>query len=273
MHVRCVAEAIVVIAIAASVPAQAQNNATFFRTSDLAWAGVFSVASFGISRFDPPIAKWFQQPEHQRNTAMRRTAEAFTHLQETTLTIAGIATYGLAALTRARSVETVALHASESIVAASITNQIIRGPLGRARPKDATPIFEDQYEFHWFNGFRHFQYRAFPSIHSSSAFAAATTIVLETRHRDPGATWYVAPIAYALASGPGYARMYLGQHWASDIFMGAFVGAFYGQRVVDYAHAHPNNPVDRFFLGKHLTSGASLVPMKGGVSFSYGLQF
>jgi len=272
VHVRCIAAAIV-FSIAASVSARAQNNATFFKSSDLAWAGVFSVASFGISRFDPSIAKWFQQPERQRNRAMRRTAEALTHIQETTLTIAGIATYGIAALTRAKSLETVALHTSESIVAASITNQIIRGPLGRARPKDATPIFEDQYEFHWWNGFRHFQYRAFPSIHSSSAFAAATTIVLETRHRDPGATWYVAPIVYTLASGPGYARMYLGQHWASDVFTGALVGAFYGQRVVDYAHAHPNNPVDRFFLGKHLTSGLSLVPMKGGMSFSYGLQF
>ena len=272
MHLRQVAGAIGVCSMGAWAQAGAQS-ATFFKASDIAVAGGFTIGSYGVSRFDPRIAKWFQQPEHQRNTAMRRTAEAFTHIQETTLTIAGIATYGIAALTRARTTETVALHATEAIVLASVTNQIIRAPLGRARPKDATPIWEDQYEFHWFNGFRNFQYRAFPSIHSSSAFAAATVVVLETHNRDPSATWYVAPIAYALASGPGYARMYLGQHWASDIFMGAFVGAFYGQRVVDYAHAHPNNPVDRFFLGKSLTTGPSLVPMKGGVSFSYGFKW
>jgi membrane-associated phospholipid phosphatase len=162
---------------------------------------------------------------------------------------------------------------SESVVAASLTSQIIRGPVGRARPKDATPIFDDPYEFHWFKGFGHFEYRAFPSIHSSSAFAAATTIVAETRHRSPRSVWYVAPLAYTLAAGPGYARMYLGQHWASDVFMGAFVGAFYGQRVVDYAHAHPNNPVDRAFLDRSLTNGASIVPGRGQVTFSFSARF
>ena len=30
--------------------------------------------------------------------------------------------------------------------------------------------------------------------------------------------------------------------------MGSSIGAFYGQRIVDYAHAHPDNRVDRFFL-------------------------
>jgi membrane-associated phospholipid phosphatase len=145
--------------------------------------------------------------------------------------------------------------------------------VGRARPKDATPIFEDQYEFHWFNGFRHFQYRAFPSIHSSSAFAAAAAIVAETHYRSPRATWYVAPVVFALASGPGYSRMYLGQHWASDVFMGAFVGVFYAQRVVDYAHAHPDNRVDRLFLGKQAPSGARGSPIGQPLGFRFSMTF
>ena len=253
--------------------ASAQRADTFFRSSDVAWAGAFSLASYGLSRFDPKIARFFQQPDQQQSPTARRIANGFTNIQETTLTITGIVTYGVARLAKARNVEEVALHASEAIVAASLTSQVIRGPLGRARPKDATPHYEDQYEFHWFNGFRNFEYRAFPSIHSSSAFAAATAVVMETHYRSPNSTWIVAPIAYGLASGPGYARMYLGQHWASDIFMGAFLGAFYGQRVVDYARAHPDNRVDRFFLGKRLTPGVSIVPAHGGVSISFATQF
>ena len=254
--------------------ARAQGgDQTFFRSSDLAWTGAFALASYGLSRFDPAVAKYFQEPSRQRNRTMRRVAQGFTHVQETTLTIGGLVTYGIARLARAPDVERVAIHATESIVAASLTSQVIRGGLGRARPKDARPIFEDQYEFHWFNGFRHFEYRAFPSIHSSSGFAAAAAIVAETHRRSPGSTWYVAPLAYVVAAGPGYSRMYLGQHWASDVFMGAFIGAFYGQRVVDYAHAHPDNRVDRLFLGRALTSGMSVVPGRGQIAFSFARQF
>jgi len=262
------------IASSASRPAQAQSgDQTFFRSSDIAWTGAFTLASYGLSRFDPTIAKYFQEPSRQRNGPMRRLAQGFTHVQETTLTIGGLVTYGIARLAKAPAVETTALHATESIVAASLTSQLIRGPLGRARPKDATPIFEDQYEFHWFNGFRHFQYRAFPSIHSSSGFAAAAAVVAEVHRRSPASTLYVAPIAYLIAAGPGYSRMYLGQHWASDILMGAFIGTFYGQRVVDYAHAHPDNRVDRLFLGRGLTSGTSILPARGRVTVTFARKF
>lgn len=249
------------------------GDQTFFRASDLAWTGAFALASYGLSRFDPAITKFFQEPSRQRNPTMRKLAEGFSHVQETTLTIGGLVTYGIARLAKAPAIETAAIHATESIVAASLTSQVIRGPLGRARPKDATPMFEDQYEFHWFNGFRHFQYRAFPSIHSSSSFAAATAIVAEVHRHSPGSMWYVAPLAYVIAAGPGYSRMYLGQHWASDILMGGFIGAFYGQRIVDYAHAHPDNRIDRFFLGRGLTSGTTIVPGGGQITITVARQF
>lgn len=260
--------------IAAPTHANAQSGGAdaFFRASDIGWAGAFAVGAYGVSQFDPRIAKYFQQPEYQKNKAMRSVANAFTHVQETTLTIGGILTYGVARLAGARDVEVIALHATESIVAASLTSQVIRGPLGRARPKDATPIFEDQYEFHWFDGFSHFQYRAFPSIHSASIFAAATSIVTETHYRSPRSTWYVAPLAFTLAAGPGYARMYLGQHWASDIFMGAFVGAFYGQRIASYAHENPHNKVDNFFLRPY-QPGLSISPQRGGALVVYRVAF
>jgi membrane-associated phospholipid phosphatase len=196
----------------------------------------------------------------------------FTRVQETTLTLGGLLTYGVARLSHARQTSEIALHATEAIVAASLTSQAIRGPLGRARPKDATPRFQDQYEFHWFHGFGNFEYRAFPSIHASSAFAAATAVVMETHYRSPRSTPYVAPIAYLLAAAPAYSRVYLGQHWMSDVFMGGFVGAFYGARIVDYARAHPDNRVDRFFLGSR-QEGLSVAPVHGGLAVSYGRRF
>jgi len=265
-----------VLSLLTSVPlggASAQGSKTFYRGSDVAWVGAFSIASYGISRFDPQVTKYFQQRKEQLDPTLRGFANAFTHIQETTLTLAGLATYGVARLAHAEATSAVALHATEAIVSRSLTSQLIRGPLGRARPKDAIPKFEDQYEFHWFRGFGHFEYRAFPSIHSASAFAAATAVVVEMRYRSPRSNAYVAPVAYLLAAGPGYARVYLGQHWASDVFMGAFMGTFYGSRIVEYSHQHPDNSGDRFFLGARAQNGLSVVPTRGGLSMSYGLRF
>lgn len=271
MHVRRIATTWSLLLLVCHHTADAQSEKTFFRASDLGWFGAFGLASYGLSHFDPKVTKYFQQPVHQTNPTLRGLANVFTRVQETTLTIGGIVTYGVARWANARETSEIALHATEAIVSASLTSQIIRGPVGRARPKDATPRFEDQYEFHWFNGFGNFEYRAFPSIHSSSAFAAATAIVAETHYRSPRSTKYVTPIAYLLAAGPGYSRVYLGQHWLSDVFMGGFIGGFYGARIVDYARAHPDNRIDRFFLGA--PNGLRVVPARGGAMISYRAQF
>jgi membrane-associated phospholipid phosphatase len=161
--------------------------------------------------------------------------------------VGGLAIYGIARLGHAPAAADIALHATEAVVLASLSSQLIRGPLGRSRPSETGST--DQYDFHFFEGFGNFQYRAFPSIHSSSGFAAASAIVAETRRRKPAALPYVAAVAYTIALTPGLSRMYLGQHWASDVFAGAFLGTWAGFRVVDYAHSRKRNQLDRFFLG------------------------
>jgi hypothetical protein len=185
--------------------------------------------------------------------------------------VGGLAVYALARVTGHQTIADVTFHAAEAVAAASLTSQVIRGPLGRTRPQNADRPYDDQYEFHFFKGFTHFQQRAFPSIHSASGFAAATALVAEVKRRDPSATWYVAVPAYVLALTPGLSRMYLGQHWASDIVSGAFVGTFYGWRIVNYSHEHPTTRIDRIFLGttQHLQIG----PTRGGAALSWNTAF
>lgn len=60
---------------------------------------------------------------------------------------------------------------------------------------------------------------SFPSGHTSLAFSTATSLALNTRK------WYVTVPAYAWVTSVAYSRLYLGQHYPSDVFAGAAIGA------------------------------------------------
>ena len=64
---------------------------------------------------------------------------------------------------------------------------------------------------------------SFPSGHSASSFAAATTL----------ATFYpkAAPLVFALATGVGLSRVHLGHHFPSDVAAGGLIGVASGTLV------------------------------------------
>lgn len=61
--------------------------------------------------------------------------------------------------------------------------------------------------------------KSFPSGHTSSAFALATSLSLEYPK------WYFIAPSYLWACSVGYSRMRLGMHYPSDVFAGAIIGA------------------------------------------------
>jgi membrane-associated phospholipid phosphatase len=243
------------VAAFAQTDSAARPSKKLFTSHDLKVAGAASAVTIALTVFDVRVARFFQDTALRHVQRGQRLDDIFTHINETTLTAGGILTYITGRLTKSSLLTEVGLHTTEAVAAASLSMQMIRGPLGRSRPH--VTGFSDQYDFHPFGGFREFKYRAFPSIHSGSGFAAATVLVAETRRRNPKATWVVAPISYGLALTPGLSRMYLGQHWMSDILAGAVVGTLAGLKVVDYAYDHPDNRVERFFVPKGLRLGTS----------------
>lgn len=60
---------------------------------------------------------------------------------------------------------------------------------------------------------------SFPSGHTSSAFAAATSLSLSYPK------WYIIAPSFIWAGAVGYSRMYLGVHYPSDVLAGAIIGA------------------------------------------------
>jgi membrane-associated phospholipid phosphatase len=158
----------------------------------------------------------------------------------------------------------VAFHTTESVAAAAMFIQVVRGALGRARPYVIDEAGErrdsDPYDFELLHGFTSFNYRSFPSMHAMASLAAATALTQEMRVRDTPHRAVLSPLLYAGAALPALGRMYLDEHWASDIAMGAFLGVLSGQKVVGYSHAHPDNRVDHFFLRPRLSVGLASGP-------------
>jgi membrane-associated phospholipid phosphatase len=60
---------------------------------------------------------------------------------------------------------------------------------------------------------------SFPSGHTSSSFATATSLSLAYPK------WYIIVPSYTWAATVGYSRMYLGVHYPSDVLAGAITGA------------------------------------------------
>lgn len=226
-----------------SVHAPAQK--TFFVRRDLAWVAGAVAATAAISTADVHVSNWVLNPNQQAGS-FHSIVKPFNNVSETTVSWAAVAGYAIGRLTHSEMIADVSLHTGEALAISTVIGQSVRGVLGRTRPSSSPT---DQYKFHWGQGFGHFAYRSFPSLHSAAGFILASTLTEEVHERAPGATWYVAPVLYVAAAGPGIARMYLGQHWASDVFAGAFMGTLLGYRVVRYAHSHKRSKLDRILLG------------------------
>ncbi|HET9731033.1 MAG TPA: phosphatase PAP2 family protein [Acidimicrobiia bacterium] len=218
---------------------------TFFTSRDLVSTGVAAAVTVGIMQFDKKIARWTQTPSVHGSSTRANAVNSLTKINETPLGIASVLTYGIGRLTGSKTTADVGLHWAEALFMTDVISEAIRGPIGRARPR-VSP--DDPFNFKFWGGFTDFDRRAFPSLHSAVGFATAAALLGEIRERHPSATWYAGPLLYTFAVIPGATRMYLNQHWASDVFAGAFVGQLIGSRVVHYAHTHKRTKLDRALL-------------------------
>jgi hypothetical protein len=120
----------------------------------------------------------------------------------------------------------------ESFLLTGISIQLFKQLCGRERPSDAT-----RPGGFWHGPFAYFDkqrkgnrgmaaFDAFPSGHTLTAFAAATTL----------SDFYTAPwvsyTSYSVASLVGISRVMERTHWLSDCFVGAIIG-HYGTRLVE----------------------------------------
>jgi membrane-associated phospholipid phosphatase len=220
------------------------RDSSFLRPGD-GRIGVAVVAgTAAIAVFDERIARWWRQPSVQGDSSRHDLVSAATFVNEMPLTIGALAVYGTGRLAGWRTVADVGAHLTESLVATEIVAEAIRVGLGRVRPR-ASP--DNAFVFEPGRGLTVFENRSFPSLHAAVAFATASALAEELRVRDVKARRWATPLLYSAAMIPGLTRLYLDQHWASDVLAGSALGAFLGMRVVRYAHGRRTR-IDRILL-------------------------
>lgn len=107
---------------------------------------------------------------------------------------------------KSKSVEILA-----SVAVAAIATEGLKIIINRQRPYQKYPLDVFPYDASE-NG------QSFPSAHTSLSFATATSLALVYKK------WYISVPAFIWATGVGYSRLYLGEHYPSDVMAGAAVG-------------------------------------------------
>jgi len=196
---------------------------------------------------DREIAKGLTDSSLTTNRFLEHSANGVEVITAPGAYIIGGSLYAFGRIAHKPNVADLGWHGTEAVLLATTITGVLKGTLGRARPfvtNDTNPT-----DFKIGGGFGNGERQSFPSGHTTTAFAVASSVTSEIRRLHPSAVKFVAPVMYGGATMVGLSRMYHNKHWASDVVLGAAIGTFSGLKVVRYSHVHPHNKVDRIILG------------------------
>jgi membrane-associated phospholipid phosphatase len=219
---------------------------TLFTARD-AWLALgFTGLTFAMFPLDRHFREHLRDQSTPANQFLDNAATGVEYITTPGSFIIGGSLWAIGTVTKHRGMQDLGWHGTEAVLMGSAITNVLKGTLGRARP-DAEPDMRPS-DFQFGEGFRTKSRQAFPSGHTTTAFAAAASVTSEVNRMWPKYTWYVGPALYAGATLVGVSRMYHNRHWASDVALGAGIGTFSGLKVVRYSHAHPDNLIDRIML-------------------------
>jgi membrane-associated phospholipid phosphatase len=108
-----------------------------------------------------------------------------------------------------------AIQVLTAFLLSALLAQVLKNVFSMPRPMQF--FAPGQYPY-FITGVTHIGFASFPSGHSTSIFALATTLALLEKNKK-------ANVAYLLvAVAVGYSRIYLGQHFLGDVLMGSLIG-------------------------------------------------
>ena len=260
--------AVLSLTLAASAHAQVEDTinkkSTLFTGKDALLFATFALGTALVAPIDRQVANRLQDPGAQENRFLRTAATGFRMLGDPGSVVTGAGIYLIGRIDGQRRVQALGLHSVESILLADVLGGGIKLVAGRQRPFVDT---KNPYNFQLWRGLQGDQYRSFPSGHTITAFAFASTVTREVQFWHPHAAWYVGTVFYGGATLVGLSRIYNNMHWASDVMGGAAIGTIVGLKVVKYTHSHPGNHIDRELIKGRKRSQVQVNPVLFTIKF------
>lgn len=146
----------------------------------------------------------------ERNKSLDPTFKMITNSVSPLSIGTPIAVLGLGLIQKDSSLKSKGIIMVEALCVNAFTTTALKLAFKRDRPFVTYPYLDKQADAGSYS---------FPSGHTSSAFALATSLSLAFPK------WYVIAPSYLYACAVGYSRMHLGVHYPSDVLAGAVVGA------------------------------------------------
>ena len=140
----------------------------------------------------------------------------------------------------------------ENLILSGSITMIMRYSFGRARPY----MDMGNLDFRFFSN-NEDDFQSLPSGHATVAFATASILAGKID------TWWSYAGFYGLATGVGISRIYLNNHFTSDVFFGAAVGTVCGLVLLE---ADKSRQAGNSFLGN-----LYLYPAMNGIGIGYRL--
>jgi len=195
--------------------------------NDLLYGLGVSVATSSLFLVDPAIKSFVLQNQSAFNDNI---FEIDKYFNGRTGSFAASGLYIGGFLFKQEKIRIMGLHALETLFISGAITELFKYSFGRRRPYAG----KSNMDFKAFRGSRA-KYRAFPSGHTTNAFAFASVMAMSLDNSYWEAGWYSA------AAMVGVARIYHNVHWISDIFLAALISYNVADFVVHFNSQENNN--------------------------------
>jgi membrane-associated phospholipid phosphatase len=195
------------------------TNPVRWKESDWLTFGGTAAVTYGVSFVDQPFRDAMRR---SRSGSLTGAADAATLIGDGAIVLgASAGGYLVGAVVKDRWLRQTSVMIGTTVVTSAVISSLLKATVGRARPYVGSG-----------NGtFRPFKFQdafySFPSGHSEMAFALATVL-----SRRIGNT-YASILLFGTASSVAASRMYLDEHWFSDVVFGGSIAYFVGNSIVD----------------------------------------